>query len=325
MTVGDAEPAAGTMLHGRGGTAFLERETVDLDRAGIRLSIPLDAIRTVGVTRDRYTTAEILLNSTVARAKPATVCAISSRNAEEVEAFARAVNAALPQRDEAERRIDGAALVTAGERPCTSWTRHRTLPSPGQWWAGATLTCLFALGLLPPLSAGDGRLAQLWATLFPVFAFGCFLARGAWRATVTWWLLHRYGVTTVATSVGFRSGPSEDRTVGTVVYAFTDTGGTSHSFERSGHPGAPDKRISYDPARPDFARGPAQPWVRTLFLLIRLLVVVPIVLTMAAYLLWYFTIATDPEMTSSLDCFRWEIPDMQQVLVNGHGCAAPVR
>ncbi|MEU6256193.1 hypothetical protein [Streptomyces sp. NPDC047043] len=304
MTVRDTEPAAGTMLHGRGGTAFVERETVELDRAGIRLSIPLDAIRAVEVTRDRYTTAEILLNSTVARAKPTTVCTISSRNAEEVEAFARAVNAALPQRDEAERRTDGAALVTARERPWNSWTRVRTLPSPGQWWAGATLTCLFTLGLQPPLSAGDGRLAQLWVALFPVFAFGCFLARGAWRATVTWWLLHRYGVTTVATNVGFRSGPSDDRTAGTVQYAFTDTRGTSHHFERSGPPGAPDKRISYDPARPDFSRGPAQPWVRTLFLLIRLLVVVPIVLGMAAYLLWYFTIATDAGMAYSFDCFR---------------------
>ncbi|MGW2569087.1 hypothetical protein [Streptomyces sp. NPDC001537] len=304
MTVRDAEPAAGTMLHGRGGTAFLERETVELDRAGIRLSIPLDAIRAIEVTRDRYTTAEILLNSTVARAEPTTVCAISSRNAEEVDAFARAVNAALPQRDEAERRIDGAALVTAGERPCTPRTRRRTLPSPGQWWAWSTLTCLFTLGLLPPLSAGDGRLAQFWAAFFPVFACGCFLTRATWRATVTWWLLHHYGVTTVATMVHFRSGPSDDPTAGTVVYAFTDTGGTSHHFERAGGPVAADKRISYDPARPDFARGPAQPWVRALFLLIRLLVAVPFVLGMAAYLLWYFTIATDTGMAHSLDCFR---------------------
>ncbi|MEU6379112.1 hypothetical protein [Streptomyces sp. NPDC046909] len=325
MTVRDTEPAAGAMLHGRGGTAFLERESVELDRAGIRLSIPLDAIRTVLVTRGSRTAAEIRLNSTVARAEPATVCQISSRNAEEVEAFARAVNAALPHRDEAERRIDGSALVTARQRPWTSWTRHRTSPSPGQWWAGATLTCLFTLGLLPPLCAGDGRLAQLWAGLFPVFAFGCFLARGAWRATVTWWLLHRYGVTTVATEVGFRSGPSDDPDNGTVVYGFIDTGGTSHQFGRSGRSGAPDKRISYDPARPDFARGPAQPWVRTLFLLIRLLVVGPIVLGMAAYLLWYFTIAMDAGMESSLECFRWEIPDMQQVLVKGHECAALVR
>jgi len=304
MTVRDAEPAAGTMLHGRGGTAFLERETVELDRAGIRLSIPLDAIRTVSVTRGSRTAAEIRLNSTVARAEPTTVCMISSRNTEAVEAFARAVNAALPQRDEAERRIDGAALVTAGERPWYSWTRVRTLPSPGQWWARATLTCLFILGLLPPLSAGDGRLAQLWAGLFPWFAFGCFLARGAWRATVTWWLLHRYGVTTVAANAGFRSGPPDDPGNGTVVYEFIDTRGTSHHFDRPGRSGAPDKRISYDPARPDFARGSARPWVRTLFLLIRLLVVVPIVLCMAAYLLWYFTIATDPEMAYPFDCFR---------------------
>jgi hypothetical protein len=37
--------------------------------------------------------------------------------------------------------------------------------------------------------------------------------------------------------------------------------------------------------------GSAQPWVRTLALLIRLLVGVPVVLAMAAYLLWYFTTA----------------------------------
>ncbi|WP_329249139.1 hypothetical protein OG223_17635 [Streptomyces sp. NBC_01478] len=291
MTVRDAEPAAGTMLRGRGGTAYLERESVELDRAGIRLVIPLDAIETVHVTRDGRPTAEILLNSAVARAEPATVCAISSRSAEEVEAFACAVNAALPRQDKAERRIDGAALVTAREHPWPPRPRPRAFLSPGRWWACATLACLFAAGLLLPVSAGDGRLPQLWADAFPGFVLGCLVARSTWRATVTWWLLHRYGVTTVAKMAGYRSGP-ENTEPGTVVFAFTDTGGTSHHFERAGYPSSPDRRISYDPARPDFAVGSAQPWVRTLALLIRLLVGVPVVLAMAAYLLWYFTTAS---------------------------------
>ncbi|GAA3838373.1 hypothetical protein GCM10022403_083570 [Streptomyces coacervatus] len=113
MTVRDAEPAAGTMLRGRGGTAHLKRKAVALDWAGIRLVIPLHAIEAVHVARNKRPTAEIRLNSAAAGARAATVCAISSRSIKEVEAFANAVNAALPQRDEAERRIDGAALVKA--------------------------------------------------------------------------------------------------------------------------------------------------------------------------------------------------------------------
>jgi hypothetical protein len=290
MTVTDAEPAVGTTLRGRGGTARLEHETVVLDRAGIRLVIPLDAIETVHVARGRRPTAGIRLNSAATGAEPATVCAISSRRTEEVEAFAYAVNAAVPQRDEAEKHIDGAALVRAEKRPLTPRPRRGAFLSTGQWWAWSTLTCLFVLGLLLPVSAGDRRLAQLWAAVFPVFACGCFAARGTWRATVTWWLLHRYGVTTVATCVGYNPAP-DPNDPGTVLYSFTDTSGTPHTFNRTGHSSAPDKRISYDPARPDFARGPAQPWVRTLILLIHLLVGVPLVLAMAAYLLWHFTTA----------------------------------
>lgn len=290
MAVRDAEPAAGTMLRGRGGTAYLERESVELDRAGIRLVIPLEAIETVRVTRDGRPTAEIWLNSAVARAEPATVCAISSRRAEEVEAFACAVNAALPRRDKAERRIDGAALVTAKEHPWPPEPRPRAFLSPGRWWVYATLACLFAAGLLLPASASDGRLTQLWAGAFPAVVLGCLIARSTWRAAVTWWLLHRYGVTTVARAAGYRSGP-DNTDPGTVVFAFTDTGGTSHCFERTGYQSSPSRRIAYDPARPDFAVGSARPWVRALALLIRLIVGVPVVLAMAAYLLWYFTTA----------------------------------
>ncbi|WP_405817545.1 hypothetical protein OG241_23430 [Streptomyces sp. NBC_01390] len=309
MAVRDVDPAPKTMLRGRGGTARLQDETVMLDRAGIRLIIPLDAIRTVLVDRNKRTTAEILLNSAVAGAgakasardraralaESTTVCAISSRSTEAVEAFAHAVNAAIPQRDEAERRIDGAALVKAEKRPSTSGRPRRPYLSTGQWWAVSTLTCLFTLGLLFPVSADDGRLTQLWVALFPVVVSCCVIAYGTWRATVTWWLLHRYGVTTVAHNVGYKPTDYEDDP-GVTVYSFTDTGGTSHTFDRAAPRWAFDMRIAYDPARPDFARGPAHPWTRTLILLIRLLLGVPITLALVAYLLWYFTVATHPEI-----------------------------
>ena len=290
MAVRDAEPAVGTTLRGRGGTARLERESVVLDRAGIRLAIPLDAIDTVHVARGRRPTAEIQLNSAATEAAPTTVCAISSRRTEEVEAFAHAVNAALTQRDEAENHIDGAALVRAEKLPFTPRPQRGAFLSTGEWWASSILTCLFVLGLLLPLPAADGRLAQLWTAVFPWLAYGCVAARGTWRATVTWWLLHRHGVTTVATCVGYHPAP-DPTDPGTVLYSFTDTSGIPHTFERTGYSSAPDKRISYDPARPDLARGPAQPWARTLILLIRLLAGVPVVLAMTAYLLWYLTTA----------------------------------
>ncbi|WP_329537600.1 hypothetical protein OG568_55505 (plasmid) [Streptomyces sp. NBC_01450] len=291
MTVRDAQPAAGTMLRGRGGTAHLKREAVALDRAGIRLVIPLDAIETVHVAGTKRPTAEIRLNSAATGARATTVCAISSHSIEEVEAFANAVNAAIPQRDEAERRINGAALVNAEERPATPRTPRRPFLSTDEWWACSALTCLFALGLLLPALAGDGHLAELWAATFAGVVFGCAVARGTWRATVTWWLLHRYGVTTTATYAGYAPG-DDDNSPGVVTYEFTDTAGTTHEVRRSGARSAPaDIAVSYDPARPDFAMGPGQPWVRTLILLIRLLVGVPVTLAMAAYLLWYFTTA----------------------------------
>ncbi|WP_030944542.1 hypothetical protein [Streptomyces sp. NRRL S-646] len=278
-------------MRGRGGTAHLRRESVVLDRAGIRLLIPLDAIEAVDVARNKRPTVEIRLSSAADGAQAATVCAISSRSIEEVEAFANAVNAAIPQRDEAERRIDGAALVKAQERPSMPRTPRRPFLSTDEWWACSALTSLFALGLLLPAQTGDGHLAKLWAATFAGVVFGCAVARSTWRATVTWWLLHRYGMTTVATYADYVPG-DDDNTPGIVVYEFTDTAGTTHEVRRSGARSAPDTiAISYDPARPDFAMGPGQPWVRTLILLIRLLVGVPTTLAMAAFLLWYFTTA----------------------------------
>ncbi|WP_328782954.1 hypothetical protein OHT68_32020 [Streptomyces canus] len=289
MTPGDAKPAPGTALRGRGGSAHLRSEAVVLDRAGIRLIIPLDAIETVHVARGKRPTAEIRLNSAATGAEATTVCAIGSRSTEAVDAFAHAVNAAVPQRDESERRVDGAALVRAVECPVMPRTPCRPFLSTDEWWAFGALTCLFVVGLLLP--AGGGSLAELWAGSFAGLVFGCAVARGTWRATVTWWLLHRYGVTTVATRVGY--WPGEDgNSPGVLVYSFTATVGTTHTVRRTGSRGGPDTiGISYDPARPDFAVGPGQPWVRTLMLLIRLLVGVPVALVMAAYLLWYFTTA----------------------------------
>jgi hypothetical protein len=290
MAVRDVEPAPKTMLRGRGGTAHLRRESVVLDRAGIRLVIPLEAIESAQVTLDRRPTAAISLNSTATSAERTTVCTISSRNTEEVGAFVNAVNAALPQRDGAERRVDGAALVKAQERPLTPKRERLPIMSPAEARACAGFACLFTLGLLPPALAGDGHLARLWTGGFPAVVMGCVIAHGTWRATVTWWLLHRYGVTTDARNASHYPR-SDVNHPGTVVYAFTDTSGTSHTFERTGPASAPDKKIAYDPARPDFARGPAQPWARTLILLLRLLLGVPVTLAMAAFLVWYFTTA----------------------------------
>ncbi|MFF7981688.1 hypothetical protein ACFZDK_21580 [Streptomyces sp. NPDC007901] len=75
------------------------------------------------------------------------------------------------------------------------------------------------------------------------------------------------------------------------MFSFTDTSGTNHTFERTGWTTGRDKRIAYDPAGPDFARGPAKPWARTLLLLIHLLLGVPVTLAVAAFLVWYFTTA----------------------------------
>lgn len=161
-----------------------------------------------------------------------------------------------------------------------------------------------AVGEAPAhLSADDGRLTQLWVVIFPVFVSCCAIAYGTWRATVTWWLPRRYSVTTVAQNVGYKPSSDEDDP-GVTVYSFTDTSGTRHTFDRAVPAGSPGMRIAYDPARPDFARGPGHPWTRTLILLIRLLLGVPITLAMVAYLLWYFTIATHAGSIGAPGCFH---------------------
>jgi hypothetical protein len=118
------------------------RDSVALDRAGIRLVVPLEAIESVHVARDRRPTAAIRLNSTASKAPPTILCTIGSRNTEEMEAFARAVNAALPQRDKTERCVDGAALVKAEKRPFTSTTTFRPIMSPAQARACGVFACL---------------------------------------------------------------------------------------------------------------------------------------------------------------------------------------
>ncbi|WP_406177355.1 hypothetical protein [Streptomyces sp. NBC_00996] len=98
-------------------------------------------------------------------------------------------------------------------------------------------------------------------------------------------------MTTVAAYVGYAPGADEN-TPGERVYEFTDATGATHEVRRTGFQWGPDEiAISYDPAGPDVAVGPGQPWARTLILLARLLVGVPVILVMAAYLLWYFTTA----------------------------------
>ncbi|WUH89569.1 hypothetical protein OG900_04995 [Streptomyces sp. NBC_00433] len=170
-------------------------------------------------------------------------------------------------------------------------TPGRPFLPPGKWYARSALTCLFVVGLLFRALKGDRSLAELWALAFPVFLVGCAVVRGTWRATATWWLLHRHGVTTVATYAGYEPG-EDGNSPGTRIYHFTALSGTTHEIRRSGFESGPfEAGISYDPARPDLARGPAQPWARTLILLAHLLTGVPVTLLTVAYLLWYFTTA----------------------------------
>ncbi|MGW5428936.1 hypothetical protein ACWET9_17255 [Streptomyces sp. NPDC004059] len=88
----------------------MTENAVLLDRSGIRLTIPLVAVEIVRVSGAKQRTAEIVLTSGSAEADAAAY-AIRSSSAAAVTAFARAVNSAIPERDEAERCFDGTVLV----------------------------------------------------------------------------------------------------------------------------------------------------------------------------------------------------------------------
>ncbi|WP_433452876.1 hypothetical protein ACQPXS_32445 [Streptomyces sp. CA-142005] len=268
----------------------MTENAVVLDRSGIRSMIPLRAVETVRVSGARQRTAEIVLTSGSAQADAAAVYAIRSSSAEAVAAFAHAVNSAIPERDEVERRFDGAVLVKTSASPPVVKERRW---SPRERAVGGVFAGVFVLGLVLPGLRGDGELMKVWAAAFAAFLSGCAVAHGTWNAWVVWWILRRRGITVVGTYVDFEYGSTDD-TPGTRVYAFTDVTGAAHEFRGDGRIVSrdPDRiEITYDPARPERAIGRKGPWVKTLHLLAWLFLGVPVTIATAAYLLIYFSAA----------------------------------
>ncbi|MET8803851.1 hypothetical protein [Streptomyces sp. NPDC004546] len=277
------------VLHGRRGIARLTENAVLLDRSGIRLTIPLMAVETVRVSGAKQRTAEIVLTSGSAEADAAAY-AIRSSSAAAVTAFARAVNSAIPERDEAERRFDGVVLVKTSASPPVVKERRW---SPRERAVGGVFAGIFVLGLVLPGLRRDGELMRVWAAAFAAFLAGCAVAHGTWNALVVWWTLRRRGITVVGTYVDFEYGSTDD-SPGTRVYAFTDVTGAAHEFRGDGRIVSrdPDQiEITYDPARPERAIGRKGPWVKTLHLLAWLFLGVPVTIATAAYLLIYFSAA----------------------------------
>ncbi|MEV6293698.1 hypothetical protein AB0M41_25385 [Streptomyces sp. NPDC051896] len=267
----------------------MTENAVLLDRSGIRLTIPLMAVKTVRVSGAKQRTAEIVLTSGSAEADAAAY-AIRSSSAAAVTAFARAVNSAIPERDEAERCFDGAVLVKTSASPPVVKERRW---SPRERAVGGVLAGVFVLGLVLPGLRRDGELMKVWVAAFAAFLAGCAVAHGTGNALVVWWILRRRGITVVGTYVDFEYGSTDD-SPGTRVYAFTDVTGAAHEFRGDGRIVSrdPDQiEITYDPARPERAIGRKGPWVKTLHLLAWLFLGVPVTIATAAYLLIYFSAA----------------------------------
>ncbi|MEV4447806.1 hypothetical protein [Streptomyces mirabilis] len=267
------------VLRARRTTALFERDAVLLDRRGNRLRIPLAAIETVrtgGGSRRRV--IGIVLTS--AGATPV-VHTLSPPSTTAATAFADTVNAALPVRDAAEPRADGATLVTTVPVPPRTERKDRWTTSRErrvQWAFGA----LFALGTALAAATGEWTLVLLWVTSYAPFLVGCALTHIVYRATVNWWLLRRRGITVLAVY-------KDSDYVGDVLiktYSFADVAGSERTFSGSGRlMGTDPERIevTYDPCAPKRMTTRDGPAVRTLSVLAYVLLGLPVTAATAAY------------------------------------------
>ncbi|WP_217554991.1 hypothetical protein [Streptomyces sp. GbtcB6] len=247
------------VLRGRRVTARFKRDAVLLERAWrrSRIRIPLAAIETVrtrgragqdsrasttGGFKPRVT--EIVLTSASASTDPV-VYTLSSLSAEAAQAFVSAVTAALPVRDAAQPRTDGAELVTTEPRLSaeTRKDRWQTVAQDRAHLLG--LGALFVLGLALASATGDWVLVTFWVAFFTPFLVGCAIALIVCRTTVDWWLLRHRGITVVATfkEKVYGTGTDGETTV-TKVYTFTDASGTERTYR-----GGRGRLVATDPAR----------------------------------------------------------------------------
>lgn len=188
-----------------------------LKRDGDLLRIPTRAVEEIRTVGRRATLVELSL--TAPAGTPATVHRLRCRDHRAVARFAAAAEAALPVRDHAEPREDGAAL--------TEWVERRKPGLLARVPRRLLLAVTAALGaygggLATMIVAGETHQAFLWGIgVIPLLAGAMWVravARGMYRRSV----LRRDGVTVVATV--------RERSLGCSVYRFTDLSGATREI-----------------------------------------------------------------------------------------------
>ncbi|SCK62731.1 hypothetical protein YW7DRAFT_06791 [Streptomyces sp. AmelKG-E11A] len=220
------------MLRGPFGSVWLETGAIMLKRDGDLLRIPIRAIEGIRTVGRRATLVELSL--TAPAGTPATVHRLRCRDRRAVARFAAAAEAALPVRDHAEPREDGAALTEYVERrkpgPLARVPRRRLLAVTAALGA-------YGGGLATMIVAGETHQAFMWGFgVIPLIAGALWVrvvARGMYRRSV----LRRHGVTVVATVRKRSSGYS--------AYRFTDLSGATREIEDD----ALARRLTTNPER----------------------------------------------------------------------------
>ncbi|WP_327350479.1 hypothetical protein [Streptomyces sp. NBC_01304] len=274
------------VLRGRRGTARFKGKSLSVDRAGVRLSIPPHAVEAVRAAGRKGADVEIVLTA-VKGANP-TVHTVRAPNARAATDFAQAVNAALPARDRAARQVDGAALVKTTAIPPRPRKQRAWTPrdEPERWLFGG----LFVLGAAVPLARGMWEMALLWTATYAAYGALAAIAVLVCRATKSWWVLRRRGITVTATYDRTEWGYGED-TTSTKVFVFTDGNGNKVDYRGGGRLVGTDPdqiEVTYDPDNPQQASARYGPAARAGLLLVYVTLGIPVTLACIAYPFVYF-------------------------------------
>lgn len=204
------------------------------------LRIPIGAIDTVRVTGPSGQGAVIVLTSAAGKGA---VYPLQVTSAQAVQAFAWAVNSAIPVRDAAQRHADGDAVVTVVEPAGRGSALRRGLDRHADTVAVAT-PCL--LVLIAPLAMWDWQDALAFGVVCLLLLPGLPLGRFLLRVAEDRWLLRRRGITVLSNAGTLVTAEeTEWRT-----YSFVDATGTTRPFDGHG------KRLSKNPDRIEITYDP---------------------------------------------------------------------
>ncbi|MFG2296585.1 hypothetical protein [Streptomyces sp. NPDC048603] len=261
------------VLQGKEGTELRsEGDELVLRRPHEELDIPLAAIRWVHA-EGRVVAVELTAPAGVESA----LHRIEGVSRAAARAFADAVNVALPERAGDDEGIDGSTLVTtrslpspdeageeeeeAGEDPVRTRVKGTKLIISVAHVAHVAFSVIVGI-------AGEhvGRAVAVLLTGALGIKVISWVASALWAAWDNWYL-PRHGITVDASRVwpvdASRVWPDDASRVwldNTVRYAYTDTGGTTHSFFSSSE--KETIRIAYDPSRPSSMVGCGGGWGR---------------------------------------------------------------